>query len=100
MVYGYIWYPTCIRHVSNDIPLVVGDLHQEWGEMSSTLDDDSRDRASRSRDEKVEKGGRSPRAAQIEVPRGCPGSGAELGTGGNYGGNCGFQWVLVASMEV
>jgi len=62
--------------------------------MSSTLDDDSRDRASRSRDEKAEKGGRSPRAAQIEVSRGCPGWGEELGMGENMGkhdGNCGFQ---------
>lgn len=53
------------RHCLNII-----DESKEWGEMSSTLDDDSRDRASRSRDEKAEKGGRSPRAAQIEVNSG------------------------------
>ena len=49
--------------------------------MSSTLDDDSRDRASRSRDEKAEKGGRSPRAAQIEVSRGVQGGVRSLGWG-------------------
>jgi hypothetical protein len=59
--------------------------------MSSTLDDDSRDRASRSRDEKAEKGGRSPRAAQIEVSRGCPGWGAELGMGENMTETVGFN---------
>ena len=38
---------------------------QEWGEMSSSLDDDSY-RGSRD-GVQVEKGGRSPRAAQIEA---------------------------------
>lgn len=51
------------RHCLNII-----DESKEWGEMSSSLDDDSY-RGSRD-GVQVEKGGRSPRAAQIEVNSG------------------------------
>eukprot|EP00435_Cladocopium_sp_Y103_P006323 s1345_g2.t1 len=52
------------RHCLNII-----DESKEWGEMSSTLED-SYDRRSRSAEKAAEKGGRSPRAAQIEVNSG------------------------------